>query len=70
MPEKWTVEITNMDSATYKINILHPTLGEMWQTDEIAADASASSFKNAVDGYFWSYFWSSISVTLEYFDAD
>ena len=57
-----------MDSLTYKLNFLHPELGEIWQSEAIAADASASTFKSAVSGYYSDYYGSSISVTLEYYN--
>ena len=57
-----------MDSLTYKLNFLHPELGEIWQSEEIAADASASTFKSGISGYYSDYYGSSISVTLEYYN--
>jgi len=63
--------ITNPDSGLYKINFLNPTTEppSYWQSDELAADASASTFRNRIWNYYWGNYRTNIEVTKTMFDV-
>jgi hypothetical protein len=69
LPEKWTIEVTGMDSEIYKINFIHPTTGVTTQSGEISADSNADNLRTAIDDFFWNNY-GGINVELQYFDAD
>jgi hypothetical protein len=55
-PDFDTTRITRMspnDGSQYFLSIQSPTDNEYWTSEKINADASASSLRNAIKGYYW-----------------
>jgi len=69
VPEIWTLTVEGIDDGMYKLNFVHPTTSETWQSDELYANMSANDFKWVIDEYFWQDpWWTGIDVTVEYYD--
>jgi hypothetical protein len=59
-----------MDSGMYKFNFLHPTSGEITQSEEIYGNSSAATMRDSIAAFFSNNYGTSITVVLEYYDAE
>lgn len=65
--------VENPTSEGYTITFVTPNdegENDTWESDSIAADASANSVRWAIDDYFWNYWGSGITVTRVMYDVD
>ena len=67
--EQSIVTISNPDGNNFIMNIQNPFNSQLWQSAQISTTASASTFQNAISGYYGMVWGAPISVSKQMLDA-
>jgi hypothetical protein len=64
-PESWFIEVLNPSSGSWRLDFTDPKTGNVWKSDEINANGSASHVRYRIQGFFTSGSRSGSNIDVE-----